>query len=241
VTARRGHGWWPYLSPIFAFLLLGALFERLPAGVAARGLPALVLVPAALLAWFFARSEYPELRSAPPGGLAGLGLDFLVGVAGGLLWMAPYALLGLDALPAWMRPEPGGAFDPTLLGPEHAALALGLRGFGFGVVTPFAEELFVRGWLSRWIEVYDSDRDFRSLPLGRPSARSFAAVVVFFTLSHLMWEWPVAIAWIVGTQLWFYHRRHLGALVAVHAGSNLAIFAAVLAAARHGWDLWYFL
>ena len=241
MTAPRGHGWWPYLSPIFSFLLLGSLLDRLPPAAAAWGFPLRVVVPATLLVAFFARGEYPELRSRPPGGLAGLGLDFLAGVAGGALWMAPYVLLGLDALPGWMRPAPGHAFDPQLLGPDRVGLALGLRAFGFGVVTPFAEELFVRSWLARWIEVFDSERDFRSLPIGRPSRRSFAAVVVFFTISHLVWEWPVAVPWIVGTQLWFYHRRHLGSLVAVHAGSNLGIFAAVLAAAHSGHDLWYFL
>jgi len=241
VSARRGHGWWPYLTPIFSFLLLGTLLDRLPEPAAARGFPALVVVPASLLAFFFARGEYPELRSAPPGGLAGLGVDFLVGMLGAGLWMAPYVVLGLDALPGWMRPGSGDAFDPQRLGPANVWLALGLRAVGYGVVTPFAEELFVRGWLARWVEIFDSDRDFRSLPIGQPSLRSFTAVVVFFTISHQMWEWPVAVAWIVGTQLWFYHRRHLGSLVAVHAGSNLGIFASVLVAARHGHDLWYFL
>jgi hypothetical protein len=55
------------------------------------------------------------------------------------------------------------------------------------------------------------------------------------------WEWPVAVLWVVGTQLWFYHRRHLGSLVVVHAASNLGIFVAVLLAARWGRELWYFL
>ena len=238
---RRGHGWWPYLLPMFSFLLLGEISGRLPEAIAAWFLPLRVLVPAALLVTFFRQGEYPELRTPPPGGGAGLAQDILVGLVGAALWMAPTVCLGRDSFPAFLQPAAGGGFDPTLLGEGAVELALAFRLAGYAGVTPFAEELFVRGWLSRWIEVYDSDRDFRSLPLGRPSARSFAAVVVFFTLSHLMWEWPVAIAWIVGTQLWFYHRRHLGALVAVHAGSNLAIFAAVLAAARHGWDLWYFL
>ena len=54
--------------------------------------------------------------------------------------------------------------------------------------------------------------------------------MIFFTLSHQPWEWPVAIAWIVGTQLWFYRRRHLLPLVLVHAVSNLSIFLFVLLA-----------
>jgi hypothetical protein len=55
------------------------------------------------------------------------------------------------------------------------------------------------------------------------------------------WEWPVAVLWIVGTQLWFYRRRHLGSVVLVHATSNFAIFVAVLLADGTGLDLWYFL
>ena len=51
----------------------------------------------------------------------------------------------------------------------------------------------------------------------------------------------MAVLWVIGTQLWFYRRRHLGSLVAVHAASNLAIFVAVVLAARSGFDLWYFL
>jgi len=241
VNARSGHGWWPYLTPIFSFLMLRSLVGYLPTAAAARCLPFVVAVPAAALAYFFARGEYPELRSRPPGGPAGLCLDFLVGVAGGALWMAPYVVLGLDALPGWMRPPSDHRFDPGLLGPGREALALSIRAFGFGVVTPFAEELWVRSFLARWIEVFDTNRDFRKLPIGRPSRRSFWAVVIFFTVSHLVWEWPVAVLWIVLTQLWFYRRRHLGSLVAVHAGSNLGIFAAVLAAAHSGHDLWYFL
>jgi hypothetical protein len=72
-------------------------------------------------------------------------------------------------------------------------------------------------------------------------------VSVSFTLSHVQWEYPVAVLWIVGTQLWFYRRKHLAALVAVHAGSNLSIFFAAWALA-HGlvdrsgapFDLWFF-
>jgi membrane protease YdiL (CAAX protease family) len=65
--------------------------------------------------------------------------------------------------------------------------------------------------------------------------------VLFFTVSHVPWEWPVAVLWVVGTQIWFYRRRHLGSVVVVHATSNLAIFVAVLLADRAGLDLWYFL
>jgi CAAX prenyl protease-like protein len=241
VTRRRGHGWWPYLAPLFAFLLLGELAGRLPEAASAWLLPLRVGVPAALLVIFFRRGAYPELRAPLPGGVRGLGLDALVGGAGAALWMAPYLCLDHAALPTFLRPDPEAGFDPEMLGAGLAPLALGLRLVGYAVVTPFAEELFVRSWLARWLEVFDSPRDFRDVPIGHWSLRSFVGVVVFFTAGHVAWEWPVAVLWVVGTQLWFYHRRHLSALVVVHAASNLTIFVAVVLAARAGHDLWYFL
>ena len=61
------------------------------------------------------------------------------------------------------------------------------------------------------------------------------------------WEWLVAVPWIVGTQLWYYHRKSLPALVTVHTGSNLGIFAFVLLmdgripGATGPMQLWFFL
>ena len=63
MPTRDGHGWWPYLVPLFAFLVLGELAGRLPAAVAAWIFPLRVLVPAALLAHFFRQGAYPELRT----------------------------------------------------------------------------------------------------------------------------------------------------------------------------------
>jgi len=240
VTPRPGHGWWPYLVPLFTFLFLGEISGRVPEPFGAWLLPARVVVPAALLAYFFSRGAYPELRTPPPGGAAGLTLDELVGIVGAAVWMAPYLWLDHAALPGFLRPKPDG-FDPELLGVGWAPLALSLRLLGYALVTPFAEELFVRSWLARWLEVFDSGRDFREVPIAHASRRSFAGVVVFFTVGHVAWEWPVAVLWVIGTQLWFYRRRHLGSLVAVHAASNLAIFVAVVLAGRSGRDLWYFL
>jgi len=241
VPERRGHGWWPYLLPMFSFLVLGEISGRLPETNAAWFLPLRVLVPAALLVHFFRQGDYPELRTRPPGGGAGLAQDVLVGLVGAAVWMAPTVWFGRDAFPSFLRPAADGGFDPTLLGEGVVGLALALRLAGYAGVTPFAEELFVRSWLARWLEVFDSRRDFRSIPIAQPGLRSFAGVVLFFTASHVSWEWPVAVLWIVGTQLWFYRRRHLGSVVVVHATSNLAIFVAVVLADRAGLDLWYFL
>jgi len=241
VPARRGHGWWPYLLPMVSFLLLGEIAGRLPDSAAAWIFPLRVIVPALLLVHFFRQGEYPELRTPPPGGAAGLAQDVAVGLVGAAVWMGPTVWLGRDAFPAFLQPAADAGFDAALLGEGAVGLALALRLVGYAGVTPFAEELFVRSWLARWLEVFDSRRDFRSIPIAHRSRRSFVGVVLFFTVSHVPWEWPVAVLWIVGTQLWFYRRRHLGSVVVVHAASNLAIFVAVLLADRAGWNLWYFL
>jgi len=253
MAARTGHGWWPYLVPLFVFLALGELASRLPSAWSPVFLPLRVILPGALFLGFWRRGAYPELRGYPDRPFAPLA-DAAVGIAGAALWMAPYLWLlrcepaGWGALPESFRPDPSGAFDPQLLGASLAGLALALRGLGFGVVTPFVEELFVRSWLARYAEVFDQARDFRDVPLARYSLRSLLIVVIFFTVSHMPWEWPVAVLWIIGSQLWFYHRRHLAALVVVHAGSNLGIFAFVLAmsgrltgADGQLLDLWFFL
>jgi len=241
VPRRPGHGWWPYLAPIFSFLALVEVGRRASPALAPVFAVAKVLVPFAVLLYHARRNGYPELRGLETSA-KDLALDVLVGVAGALLWIAPYLWI------ASARPEPDAAFDPQQLGASREWLALSLRAFGFAVVTPFAEELFVRGWLARYVDVFDRSDDFRDVPIGRYSFRSFATVVIFFTLSHQPWEWPVAIVWIVATQLWFYRRRHLLPLVLVHAVSNLSIFLFVLLANGRLTDadgsplsLWFFL
>jgi CAAX prenyl protease-like protein len=254
MATREGHGWWPYLLPIFVFLALGEIAGRFPEAARPAFLPLKVLLPGGLFVFYLRRGYYPELRGYPTS-LRGVTLDVLVGVAGAALWMAPYIAM-LWAKPAfwtagwpeWLQPGADDAFDPNQLGASLVGLTLGLRCLGYGVVTPFVEELFVRSWLLRYVDVFDKKVDFRDVPIARFSWRSFLAVVVFFTISHVPWEWPVAVLWIVGTQLWFYHRGHLASLVIVHAGSNLSIFFFVLAmsgrlvdGAGAPIDLWFFI
>ena len=238
---RPGHGWWPYLAPIFSFLALVEVGRRASPALAPAFAVAKVLVPSALLLYYARRSGYPELRGLR-WSARDLALDVGIGALGAALWVAPYLWI------ASARPGPDTAFDPQQLGASREWLALSLRVSGFAVVTPFAEELFVRGWLARYADVFDGRDDFRDVPIGRYSLRSFATVVIFFTLSHQPWEWPVAIVWIVLTQMWFYRRRHLLPLVLVHAVSNLSIFLFVLLANGRIADadgsplsLWFFL
>jgi len=201
-------------------MLVISVGGNLPEGLRAYVLPLQVAAPLGFLLFYFHRGHYPELR-AYPFGFKGFALDFGVGLAGAALWMAPY--LWIDS----MRPEEPG-FDPAVFGASLVPLALFVRAVGYGVVTPFMEELFVRSWLVRYVDVCDKPDDFRDVPIGRFRWRSFVVVAVWFTFSHVSWEWPVAIAWVVLTMFWFYYRKNLLSLVITHAGSNLGILAFVI-------------
>jgi CAAX prenyl protease-like protein len=236
---REGHGWGAYFLPYLAFMLVISIGDKLPSDLRAYLLPLRVIAPLAFLIFYYRRGHYPELR-AYPFGLRGFALDFAVGIAGAALWMAPY--LWIDSL----RPDEPG-FDPNLWGASLLPLALLVRAAGYGIVTPFMEELFVRSWLLRFADVCDKRDDFRDVPIGRFTWRSFTVVVIWFTLSHVAWERPVAIPWVVLTMLWFYHRKNLMSLVIAHAGSNLGILAFVILQSGRWLDangnpisLWFF-
>ncbi len=51
---------------------------------------------------------------------------------------------------------------------------------------------------------------------------------MIFTIGHVPWEWWVAIPWVALTNVWFYWRGHLLAVVAVHASANATIVLAAL-------------
>jgi CAAX prenyl protease-like protein len=217
--AKRDHGWTPYWAPYLAFMLLVEIGRRAPEQAAGAFLMLKVIVPGALVAWFAARGRYPELSGLRRD--ATILLDVAVGLLGAALWIAPFLLF--DGL----RPQEAG-FDRFQLGDAHVGLALALRGIGYACVTPFVEELFVRSWLLRFVDVFDRRRDFRKVPIARYTPRSFVVVVIFFVFTHVPWEWGVMLGWTLLTMAWFYHRRHLMALVIVHAVTNGAIFAFVV-------------
>jgi len=214
----------PYAAPYATFLLLVELSARVP-GAAALLLPLRVVVPAALLAWFWRRGAYPELRGYRVS--AATLADVLVGLAIAASWVAPYMLLA--AL------ERGRPFDAAQLGESRRALALSLRLAGFALVTPLVEELFVRSFVLRFAEVFVRG-DFRSEPIARFAWRGFLASVLWFTFSHAAWEWWVALPTGVAFNGWLYARRHLVACVIAHAAANAAIWTLVVLGPSPLWE-----
>lgn len=210
-----GYGWAPYWVPMLAFLALVELGSRAPEDLGLVFLTLKALVPAGCLAFYAARGAYPELRETRVSpAVAG---DVAIGLLGAALWLTPFLLL------PQLRP-PDAGFAPEGFG-GHATLAWGLRGLGYAAVTPFVEELFVRSFLLRFLDVFDQRADFRNVPIGRFRWRSFLGVLVYFVFTHQPWEWGVMAAWTLLTMAWFYRRKSLPALVLAHAVTNGALFA----------------
>lgn len=199
-----------------------------------------VAVPLLLFLFFLSRGCYPELMNFRPG-WAGVALDVLFGLLVTAVWVTPYLV--------WpsLRPDASEAFDPYAAGEGLRWMLLGSRFAGFVVVTPFIEELLVRSYLMRAVDVYSGDRDFREIPIGTFAWPSFFVTVAWFTLSHAPWEWPVALLAGVLYNLWLYRRKHIASLVVAHAVTNAALFFLVVwgsadTAARGTLrDLWFFL
>jgi len=225
---RRGHGWWAYLAPYGLFLILVEVARRVPEAAAPWMLPVKVAVPAAILVYFVLRGDLPELRGYRPGWR--VSLDVLFGVFIAALWLGPFLLF--DALP---RGAEADAFDPGQLGESLRRQTLMLRLLGFAVVTPLVEELFVRSFLIRLVDVVDKGGDFRDVPIARFRWRSFLVTSVWFTFTHVSWEWIVAAPTGILFNLWLYHRRHIGATIVAHAAANASIWLVVVLGPGNLW------
>ena len=232
MAARRNHGWWAYLGPYGLFLILVEIGGRVPESAAGLMLALKVLLPGALWLYYWRRGDIPELRGYRPG-LAGFAADVACGLVIAALWMAPFLLF--ESLP---RSDPEDGFDPEMMGAENRGLVLGLRLLGFAGLTPFVEELFVRSFLIRLVDVIDTGKDFRNVPIARFTWRSFIVTVLWFTFTHVPWEWIVAFPAGILFNLWLYRRGHIGAPIVAHAVANASIWALVVFSPA---DLWIFL
>jgi CAAX prenyl protease-like protein len=239
-SMRHEVDWAPYFTPMLGFAVILAAGDYAPAGTELWFMALRVLVPLGIFLYFLRAGRYPELKGFRLS--AGVVADIAVGLAVAALWVGPFLLF------PGMRPDAAEGFDANAAGPVNRLLILGLRLAGFTIVTPFIEELLVRSFLIRAVDTYNTDHDFRDIPIGRFAWRSFLFTLAWFTFTHAEWEWPVAFLAGLIYNLWLYRRRHIGALILTHAVTNAALFSLVIwgsgkvadiTGARP--DLWFFL
>jgi CAAX prenyl protease-like protein len=214
----------PYVAPFAAFIGFMALGQIVPAGIEILYPIRVVVVLAVIL--LFSRSVLDfHVKNA-------LG-SILLGVAVFVIWVAPDVL--------WPAYRSHWLFTNSITGEASGAVPQALksnlffivfRSIGCTLLVPVVEELFWRGWLSRWM--IDSE-DFRRVPLGAYTALSFWVGSVLFASEHGQY-WEVGLIAGVAYNWWMCRTKSLANCILAHAVTNGCLSAYVLMAGE--WRYW---
>jgi len=221
--------WLTCVAPLILFLAAGAL-EPTPSGglgaelgIGYAAYPAIYTLRLTATAILLAR-VWPHIRRWL--GRPGWWPPLL-----GLLLVVPWVALAKwqDAAGWTLGAGERSGFNPLQagnLGPESPAAwaFLVVRALGLIVIVPIVEELFVRGFLMRYV----IRERFWEVPFGTLTAAAVAACTVYAALSHPN-EALAAIVWFgVVTAVAATTRKPIDCVLC-HAGTNLALGAYVLA------------
>ena len=223
-----GHPWLTCLVPMLVFLLIGILepsrngggaggwlgipYERYPVIYALR-----VAATLLLLAW-----AWPSLRGW-------LGQPTWWPPLLGLALVVPWVVLAtLQHQAGWVLAGTGRvAFNPfDSFGNDSGLLwaYLGVRCLGLVVLVPIIEELFLRGFLLRFV----IDEHFWRVPFGILTAASAGTCALYAAGSHPS-EAVAAVGWFaIVSGIAAATRKPIDCILA-HAATNLALGAYVLA------------
>lgn len=214
----------PYIAPFLAFLVFLALDHVIPLG-AEWLYPARVIVVLAVLI-LFSRSVLDfKVKNA-------LG-SVLLGVAVFVIWVAPDVI--------WPTYRSHWLFTNSMLGEARSSipesvrsnlLFLIFRTAGCVLLVPVVEELFWRGWLTRWL--IDGE-DFRRVPLGAYTSASFWIGSALFASEHGSF-WEVGLIAGIAYNWWMIRTRSLANCVLTHAVTNGCLSAYILATGQ--WQYW---
>jgi len=213
-----------YLAPFCAFIAFLALERVLPIGVEWLYPLRVLVVTAILLA--FSRSVLDfRVKNWPEG--IGLGIAVFV------IWIGPDVL--------WPGYRNHWLFTNSITGEVKSSvpgdvqtsfLFVAFRVVGCTLLVPIIEELFWRGWLTRWI--IDAD-DFRRVPLGTYTALSFWMGSLLFASEHGPF-WEVGLLAGIAYNWWMLRTRSLADCMLAHAVTNGCLSAYVLATGK--WQYW---
>ena len=214
--------WTAYVLPYVLFLVLteiGGFFEPFGPLLA---YPVKLFTCAAALVWFARKVGFPELRGGYRWAL--LPLDVAVGLAVFAVWIAPESIDFLKIRES--------SFDPHEAGAQWLTPLLVVRLAGAVLLVPVMEELLMRSFLPRWLDMPQGG-DWRGQPIGKFTLYSFVWTVILFGAVHN--RWAVGLAAGVLYNGYLAWRRSLLPVIVAHAVTNLALGIYVLRT-----ELWTF-
>jgi uncharacterized protein len=241
-----------YLGPLVLFMLF-TQFEPKPAAVTTAELPAaaapqvaatsemrnypLIYTIKLAAVCLLVAACWPAYRLLP-GPVSVWGV--MTGVVGVGLWIG-LCQWGLEAriLPplglGWVVDSGArSAYNPLeelKANPALAAAFLGVRFFGLAVVIPFIEEVFLRGFLMRYV----ADANWTRVPFGVVSRGALAAGTLVPMLMHPA-ELIAALVWFSLVTVLMVRTRSFWDCVVAHAVTNLLLGAYVVQFGQ--WELW---
>ncbi len=229
--------WWdrrnplPYILPLVLYTFLAVSPEGLtPGELAVRFvLQTLVAGVALLAAW----PVYPSLNWRVPL------ITLPVAIAGGVLWIVlatgayEWRLLETVGVTSLQQKVARPQFNPnqTFDGSALYVVFLAARAIGLVAVVPLAEELFLRGFVLRYI----GSPQWSERNVGDLTRWSWLAVVVYAIASHPA-EPLAAAVWFTLVTALAWRTRSFAACLVAHSVANAMLLVYVLA--WEDWRLW---
>jgi len=163
-------------------------------------------------------------------------LSVIVGVVGFLLWIG-IAALGVERWVAetfapWMIPPGRPSFNPFAQIPDGTTrtIFMAVRFTLLAALVPIAEELFVRGRLTRWME----DVDWPTVSLTLLSMVALATPTVYGMATHV--EVLAALVWFSLVTWLMVRTGNFWDCVVAHMTTNLLLGIYVVIFSQ--WQLW---
>ena len=214
----------PYVAPFGVFVAFMMLDRFAPAGIEWLYPARVIVVFATILLCSRSVLDF-RVKNA-------LG-SILLGVAVFAIWIAPDVL--------WPHYRGFWLFTNSITGKVASSVPPAVqsrisfilfRAIGCVLLVPVLEELFWRGWLTRWL--IDGD-DFRRVPLGAYTAASFWMGSVLFASEHGPF-WEVGLIAGIAYNWWMCRTKSLADCMLTHAVTNGCLSIYVLAAGQ--WQYW---
>lgn len=241
---QQRYPWAPLVLPLAVYMAVGMFeptpekpFELLGLSIEYSSYPVVYSVKLALTMAVLAAAwpAYRQFTGRPSA------WGPVVGVVGAAIWIGlcklhlEGPLFSLVGLGQWADQNQRSAFNPFDHWPDAPGIAwlfLSIRFLGLGAIVPLIEELFLRGFLMRFV----IDADWWKVPFGTLTPLAVAAGTLVPILMHPLSEALAVAAWFTLVTVLMFKTRSLWDCVVAHAVTNLLLGIYVVASGD--WFLW---